>query len=158
MFRVLFLEIDHLSIMRNPPYLKAEIYILNHKKSNKKVKFQWKFLIVKRKTFPKLAPEPRKIGTFQYFLLIVFKKFPASGGSALEPPGLQSAYLLIYSFSFVCSRSKICLHRDEKSTHFFIKFSNFYATFNFKFRVPLGLPPQPKSCVLLWVLLQDFAH
>ena len=74
MFRVLFLEIYHLSILRNPPYLKAEIYILNHKKITKKLKFQWKFLIVKRKFFQNFAPEPRKIGIFKYFILTVFLK------------------------------------------------------------------------------------
>ena len=40
------------------------LYTLNNKKINKKVKFQWKFLIVKRKFFQNFAAEPRKIGIF----------------------------------------------------------------------------------------------
>ena len=71
-FRVLFLEIYHLSIIRNAPYLKAENYIPNQKKITKKLKFQWKFLLVKRKFFKNFAPEPRKIGIFKYFILTFF--------------------------------------------------------------------------------------
>ena len=130
MFCVLFLEINHLSIMRYPPYLKAEIYIY-HKKINKKVKFQWKFLIVKRKKISKiLPPNPEKSEFFSTLNELFIKKIPASGGSAPRNPWFIECIFILF---ILCSRSKLCLHRDEKCANFFIKFSNFFATFNFKF-------------------------
>ncbi len=137
MFPVIFLEIYNLSIMRNPPYLKAEIYL---RKFNTNLKFQRKFLIVK-------PP-----GLFIHFLLCVrvqmlasgwkiwkslhnmnfrviymncFFKYPASGA---PPPKSLVFSVHIYSFILLllCLRSKICLHHDEKCAHFFMEFSNFF--------------------------------
>ncbi len=85
MFRVLFLEIYQLSIIRNPHYLKAEIYILNYKKFNKKVKFQWKFLIVKRKIFENFDPNIEK-SDFLVLYSNSFKKILVSWGSAPQDP------------------------------------------------------------------------
>ena len=42
--------------MRNPPYLKAEIYILNHKKINKKSKIQMEIFNSKKKKYSKILP------------------------------------------------------------------------------------------------------
>ena len=57
-----------------------------------------------------------------------------------------SIYLFIYSFSFVCSRSKICLLPHEKCAYFYLRVFIYFATFIFKFRVPLGLPsPSPNQ-------------
>ena len=66
MFPVIFREIYHLLIIRNPPYLHAEnLYTKILRIFNKKLKFQRKFLIVKRKFYKNFTARTRKNRNFR---------------------------------------------------------------------------------------------
>ena len=106
MFPVIFFtNLSVINIRRYPPYLKSEICIPKIiRKGNRKVKFQQKFLIVKR-IYSKILPlEPPKICIFEYLIWTVFKTVPSVEG--LRPPPTPNPWFIpcafIYSFVFFC--------------------------------------------------------